>query len=418
MINILKTGYDERTPTNLEEAKAVKKENRKKGCKVLSMVLVVLMLFSIVPAIDVYAQDRRLPAAVFPEFRVNTYDRPGGQVNGFFDERTTGLRIDNWGYRDGNNNEWWRVSFNTFSGGRAERRFVRRQDLIRNNTWTDVILAQDTRVFERSNLARQAGTVWGGQRARDRGANYSVVLAERGNAVMIVHIIDTGGGRIGWINRSAMENATRRSDDAVWRNGGWQSGGNAGGVATSGGGTGSAAGVAAGHVAGSWQFPMAGAWSTWGNSLANNGNWGGRSSSRIDRPFHAGIDMAGSNRNVNAAAAGEVVVARNTHGANGNIVVIRHRMGNTNVYSFYGHLASFSVRAGQNVNRGQQIGIMGNTGAERTSSGHLHFSITDRLVNNGDFVGWVAQVNGNRATHGGVTFFNPVYVINNNRLPR
>jgi|GEM_PF-4067315 len=185
--------------------------------RILLATLTLITVIGVMPATTAYASDQRLPAAFFPEFRVDTYNRPGGTVNGFFDERTTGARVEAWGFHAGGR-EYWRVSFNLFAGGRATR-YIRRNDLIRNNTWTDIILSQDARVFERSNLSRQAGTVWGGQRARDRGNNYSVVLASRGNSVLLVHRIDSGGGRLGWISARDLEGAIRRHDGWVWRNG-------------------------------------------------------------------------------------------------------------------------------------------------------------------------------------------------------
>jgi len=363
----------------------------------VAAVTLVASAFSGAMTTTAYARDRRLPAAFFPEFRVNTYDRPGGVINGFFDERTTGARVEQWGFMHANR-EYWRVSFNLFAGGRATR-YIRRYDLIRNNSWTDIILLQDTRVFERSNLARHVGTVWGGQRARDRGNNYSVVLATRGNSVLIVHAIDAGGGRLGWINGRDVEGAVRRSDGAVWRNGGWQVGG---------GGGQTGAGQQPTGVVGGWTLPSNGSFS--------DNSWG-RTRSHATRTHHVAIDFGGANLPVFAAADGQVVVASNVGGDNGNVIVIRHRLNNgQNIYTFYAHLGAIEVSQNAQVRRGQRIGRNGAPGARWT---HLHFSILQQnAVGNGNYWGNAPRFTGNRTTCPcGRTWFNPLFVIRNNRLP-
>jgi hypothetical protein len=57
-------------------------------------------------------------------------------------------------------------------------------------------------------------------------------------------------------------------------------------------------------------------------------------------------------------------------GFNGNLVTIDHGSGFTTSYL---HLASVSVRVGQTVTRGQQIGTVGSTG--RSTGPHLHFTM-------------------------------------------
>ena len=62
----------------------------------------------------------------------------------------------------------------------------------------------------------------------------------------------------------------------------------------------------------------------------------------------------------------------------GNGILIDHgkisgRGSTDNVESYYGHLASYSVRVGQRVVAGEKIGVMGNTGI--SSNVHLHFGI-------------------------------------------
>ncbi len=106
--------------------------------------------------------------------------------------------------------------------------------------------------------------------------------------------------------------------------------------------------------------------------------------------FHEGIDVRPLRRDakgepldpVLAAAPGEVVYV-NSHASASNYgiyVVIRHRFGSHDLFSFSGHLASASVRTGQQVAAGDPIGILGYTGAGiNKERAHLHYEITFRL---------------------------------------
>ncbi|MGP4038998.1 peptidoglycan DD-metalloendopeptidase family protein [Gracilibacillus sp. D59] len=87
--------------------------------------------------------------------------------------------------------------------------------------------------------------------------------------------------------------------------------------------------------------------------------------------YHKGIDIAGvSNRTISAADNGSVASAGWDSGGYGNKVVINHNNGYRTVYA---HLKSISVSAGQTVEKGQKIGVMGTTGF---STGiHLHFEV-------------------------------------------
>ncbi|WP_445519593.1 transglycosylase family protein [Streptomyces sp. NEAU-174] len=86
--------------------------------------------------------------------------------------------------------------------------------------------------------------------------------------------------------------------------------------------------------------------------------------------YHTGVDFpVGIGTSVKAVGPGHVVSA-GWGGAYGYQVVIRHPDGK---YSQYGHLSQLSVRAGQSVNGGQQIGRSGSTG--NATGPHLHFEI-------------------------------------------
>jgi murein DD-endopeptidase MepM/ murein hydrolase activator NlpD len=101
---------------------------------------------------------------------------------------------------------------------------------------------------------------------------------------------------------------------------------------------------------------------------------GGR---EIDRQVHLGFDLAKTaNAPVAAANRGKVLYA-NDLGIYGNTIIIDHGIG---VQSLYGHLASFDVREGDEVRKGQTIGLSGQTGM--AAGDHLHFS----MLVNGHFV--------------------------------
>ncbi|MTH53730.1 peptidoglycan DD-metalloendopeptidase family protein [Bacillus mangrovi] len=88
--------------------------------------------------------------------------------------------------------------------------------------------------------------------------------------------------------------------------------------------------------------------------------------------LHGGIDIANGNVPVHAAASGRVVRAGVASGW-GNVVFITHVINGKTYTTIYGHLDSINVSSGQTVSQGQQIGIMGTTGA---STGiHLHFEV-------------------------------------------
>ncbi|NJQ00287.1 transglycosylase family protein [Streptomyces zingiberis] len=85
---------------------------------------------------------------------------------------------------------------------------------------------------------------------------------------------------------------------------------------------------------------------------------------------HTGVDFpVATGTSVKAVAAGEVVSA-GWAGAYGYQVVVRHADGR---YSQYAHLSQLSVRAGQQVGAGSQLGRSGSTG--NSTGPHLHFEV-------------------------------------------
>jgi len=86
--------------------------------------------------------------------------------------------------------------------------------------------------------------------------------------------------------------------------------------------------------------------------------------------FHSGIDIAASYGTlVKAADGGQVVQAAYSSGY-GYYIILYHGGG---FATYYAHLSSFNVSAGQMVQRGQVIGLVGSTGL--ATGPHLHFEV-------------------------------------------
>jgi murein DD-endopeptidase MepM/ murein hydrolase activator NlpD len=97
----------------------------------------------------------------------------------------------------------------------------------------------------------------------------------------------------------------------------------------------------------------------------------------VDHQVHLGFDLARVvNAPVTAANDGKVIFAKYL-GIYGNCIILDHGMG---VQSLYGHLSAFQVKEGDEVKKGQQIGVSGQTGM--AGGDHLHFS----MLVNGQFV--------------------------------
>jgi murein DD-endopeptidase MepM/ murein hydrolase activator NlpD len=85
---------------------------------------------------------------------------------------------------------------------------------------------------------------------------------------------------------------------------------------------------------------------------------------------HTGVDFSASTGTAVKSVSPGVVIRAGWGGSYGNEVVIRHDDGK---YSQYGHLSSLSVRSGQEVSAGDQIGAVGATG--NATGPHLHFEV-------------------------------------------
>jgi len=87
--------------------------------------------------------------------------------------------------------------------------------------------------------------------------------------------------------------------------------------------------------------------------------------------YHPADDIAAPiGTPVIAADTGRVISVQYLNYGYGYHVIIDHGNG---YKTLYGHLSRIDVGEGQNVNRGQQLGLMGSTG--RSTGSHLHFEI-------------------------------------------
>ena len=71
-----------------------------------------------------------------------------------------------------------------------------------------------------------------------------------------------------------------------------------------------------------------------------------------------------------AADAGEVIKAVFATDGYGGLVIVAHPSG---YETWYAHLSRFNVSKGQQVKRGEQIGLRGSTGL--STGPHLHFEV-------------------------------------------
>jgi murein DD-endopeptidase MepM/ murein hydrolase activator NlpD len=97
-----------------------------------------------------------------------------------------------------------------------------------------------------------------------------------------------------------------------------------------------------------------------------------------EKDFHPGLDISADKGDpIYATADGKVTTAAMS-GNYGNLVVIDHGYG---IETRYGHMSAFKVRSGQDVKRGDLLGLVGATG--RATSSHLHYEVraNGRILN-------------------------------------
>jgi murein DD-endopeptidase MepM/ murein hydrolase activator NlpD len=86
--------------------------------------------------------------------------------------------------------------------------------------------------------------------------------------------------------------------------------------------------------------------------------------------FHPGLDITNApNTKIHATANGRIKYTGFFHGY-GRLVIIQHEYG---YETYYGHMCKILVHPGQNVKRGDLIGLMGETGT--TTGIHLHYEV-------------------------------------------
>ncbi|MEK5495407.1 peptidoglycan DD-metalloendopeptidase family protein [Paenibacillus sp. FSL R7-0297] len=86
--------------------------------------------------------------------------------------------------------------------------------------------------------------------------------------------------------------------------------------------------------------------------------------------YHSGIDIAGRIGDPVYAAMEGVVTSADQLGARGKYIIIKHANG---LETWYMHLNGMVVSPGDKVSKGEQIGMLGNTG--RSTGPHLHFQV-------------------------------------------
>jgi hypothetical protein len=88
---------------------------------------------------------------------------------------------------------------------------------------------------------------------------------------------------------------------------------------------------------------------------------------------HEGIDIFAPRGTPVIAADNGMVITVNENALGGKVVWLRPSQKDYVLY--YAHLDTQLVESGQRVNKGDTLGLMGNTGNARTTAPHLHFGI-------------------------------------------
>ncbi len=110
------------------------------------------------------------------------------------------------------------------------------------------------------------------------------------------------------------------------------------------------------------------------------GGWGPRDCSGCSS-FHMGMDLNDGNGNpIYAIARGTVAGVDSIDGSLGHHLVIKHKIDGETVYSVYAHMqeGSTSLKVGDEVQQGDKIGKIGQTG--QVTAPHLHLALSRDAV--------------------------------------
>lgn len=170
-----------------------------------------------------------------------------------------------------------------------------------------------------------------------------------------------------------------------------------------------------------WEYPMESPKCSWRGYEEETWSWSeaefcdGR-----DRDYHLGLDLYSTvgNTDIYAAADGVVVYSSGSgdlNDGNGYHVIIEHDFGGETVYSLYSHLANWKELPEEEteVKVGEKIGTMGNTG--NSGGAHLHFAVFSTYKRSP--LGRATYFTGDKTVYDGQTFYNPKYIVENDKLP-
>jgi murein DD-endopeptidase MepM/ murein hydrolase activator NlpD len=107
------------------------------------------------------------------------------------------------------------------------------------------------------------------------------------------------------------------------------------------------------------------------NSKTVTSGFGYRKDPFTSQPsFHSGLDIGAQENSPVYSAADGKVVSTGSDSSHGNNIVIEHSKG---LRTWYMHLNKILVNQGDNVQKGQTIGLVGSTG--RSTGAHLHYEV-------------------------------------------
>jgi murein DD-endopeptidase MepM/ murein hydrolase activator NlpD len=86
--------------------------------------------------------------------------------------------------------------------------------------------------------------------------------------------------------------------------------------------------------------------------------------------FHKGVDISSPTGAPVHCTADGIIVSAEPMGGYGRLVIVDHGGG---VHTYYAHLSKILVHAGQEVHRGDLVGLVGSSG--RTTAPHLHYEV-------------------------------------------